>query len=132
MELELRQDPRTVFGPLLSAPREGTVLDFHDPDGQEHRLTVHEIALEQLRDGQEMLGSYQVLTYSVEPDMLLALRDTKPSDCGCAPLYLLSKDRERKAAFSSVRRDTQTATDWQLLFSVQAAEDLCLRWENEE
>ena len=132
MELELRQDPRTVFGPLLSAPREGTVLDFHDPDGQEHRLTVHEIALEQLRDEQRVLGSYQVLTYSVEPDMLLTLRDTKPSDCGCAPLYLLSKDRGRKTAFSSVRRDAQTATDWQLLFSVQAAEDLRLRWENEE
>lgn len=122
MELSLCHAPRTVWGEILRAPQAGTTLDFRHPvSGQSHRLTVHEIAAETLNE-----GCFQRLCYSVEPDTALTLRDTRPSDCGFAPILMLPKGKGRNIALSSLHKEPVTATDWQLLFSVDTAEELSL------
>ena len=125
MELSLSQAPRTVLGEILRSPQAGTILDFRHPvSGQIQRLTVHGISTEVLNNGGGMEGYLQQLSYSVEPDTALTLRDTQPSDCGFAPILLLPKAKGQKIALSSLRKEPVTATDWQLLFTVKTVEDI--------
>lgn len=133
MELKLQRDEITLFGPSLSAPKAGDRLSFRDPiNGQQHMLTVQSICSESLEQGNGALAYYQLLTYCVEPQLPVNLRDVGPSECGSVPILAAKAQENTKLALSSIKREPVTSTDWQLCFPMKGTEDLSLSWTKNE